>query len=79
MGRQKVYASDRICPVCGKEFICYLKEQWTYKGYFDGEKVFCSWTCMRKAESEEEKKQKTKRGRRKKNDGHTEVSKADQN
>ena len=33
---------------------------------------------MRKAEAEEEKKQKTKRGRRKKNDGHTEVSKTDQ-
>ena len=65
MGKQKTYATDRICPVCGKEFICYLNSQWVYRGYFDGEKLFCSWGCMRKAEAEEEKKQKTKRGRRK--------------
>ena len=77
MGLKKVYADERICPVCGKEFICYLKEQWTYKGYFDGEKVFCSWTCMRKMEQEKALTQK-RTGRRKKDDGHTEVSKADQ-
>ena len=64
MGLKKVYADERICPVCGKEFICYLKEQWTYKGYFDGEKVFCSWTCMRKMEQEKALTQKRK-GRRK--------------
>ena len=75
MGKQKTYATDRICPVCGKEFICYLNSQWVYRGFFNGEKLFCSCGCMRKMEREQ---QKAKRGRRKKNDGHTEVSKTDQ-
>ena len=77
MGKQKTYATDRICPVCGKEFICYLNSQWVYRGFFNGEKLFCSWGCMRKMEQEKALTQK-RTGRRKKNDGHTEVSKADQ-
>lgn len=69
MGRQKTYATDRICPVCGKEFICYLNSQWVYRGYFDGEKLFCSWTCMRKMEQEHKQARAQKRkGRRKKDD-----------
>ena len=71
MGLKKPYADVYNCPVCGKEFICYIKDQWAYKGYFDGEKVLCSWTCMqamrRKVEADRARKAE-RRGRRKKDD-----------
>ena len=38
------------CSVCGKRFIIY--PDWVYKKTYDNrEKVFCSWSCMRKWET----------------------------
>lgn len=31
------------CPICGKEFYCYEKDEWVYKVK---SKLVCSYTCM---------------------------------
>lgn len=31
------------CPICGKEFYCYDKDEWVYKVK---SKLVCSYTCM---------------------------------
>lgn len=47
------------CPMCGKKFICSDVGTWVYKiGYMKKKSaqfsstVFCSYTCYRKAQSE---------------------------
>ena len=47
------------CPMCGKKFICNDVGTWVYKiGYMKKKSaqfssaVFCSYTCYRKAQSE---------------------------
>ena len=65
MGKQKLYADGYKCPVCGKEFVCYMKDMWAYKGCFGTkELVFCSWGCMQKMRRAHES-----RRRKRKNDG----------
>lgn len=68
MGKQKLFMDGYVCPVCGKEFVCYMKDMWVYKcGIGTKEYVFCSWGCMQKARREREAELR-KRRRRKKND-----------
>ena len=45
------------CAECGKE-TCKHSEEWGWK--YNG-KMFCSWTCQRKYEKEEEEKKQRKR------------------
>ena len=42
------------CPVCGKRFYMQWPGGWAYRAYMKrrGDKMFCSWSCMRKAQSE---------------------------
>ena len=41
-----LFGNERHCAVCGKEFLIY--PDWAYKKKVgDGDKVFCSWGCMR--------------------------------
>lgn len=46
----RVYTgNERECSVCRKKFIMY--PDWAFKQSFKSrEKVFCSWSCMRKWE-----------------------------
>lgn len=38
---------ERKCPQCGKRFCMPNKEMWVYK---DGDRVLCSWHCLRERE-----------------------------
>lgn len=38
---------DKKCYLCGKEFVYTDKVGWGYK---KGEKLFCSWKCLRQYE-----------------------------
>lgn len=46
---KKLLPNEKSCTRCGKEF--YVRELglWAYKR---GKRMYCSWTCMRKAEGE---------------------------
>ena len=47
---------ERKCSTCGKRFI--LREGWVFKRTSgNGEKLFCSWGCMRKWDKEHGKKE----------------------
>lgn len=54
----------RTCPVCGKEFYCYI-DSWAYHRQPNkGEKkYFCSWSCLNKFDAVRIKEWK-KRGRK---------------
>lgn len=52
------YEIERVCPVCGKHFDVLYKELWAYKkprtkGGYD---FYCTWTCLREAETNKTKK-----------------------
>lgn len=68
----KAYADDHVCPVCGKDFICYYKDLWVYKRNWNNKEwIYCSWGCMqkhRRATDEQQAKKPERRGRRKKDD-----------
>ena len=52
------YEIERVCPVCGKHFDVLYKELWAYKkprtkGGYD---FYCTWKCLRAAETNKTKK-----------------------
>ena len=52
------YEIERVCPVCGKHFDVLYKELWAYKkprtkGGYD---FYCTWKCLREAETNKTKK-----------------------
>lgn len=54
------YEIERVCPVCGKHFDVLYKELWAYKkprtkGGYD---FYCTWKCLRAAETNKTKKPK---------------------
>ena len=56
--------SERICPVCGKAFICHDPDVWVFKRTTYGQrKYLCSWSCT-KAFDEEYNNKGTKKARR---------------
>ena len=44
---------DRKCPECGKIFCMPYKDLWAYK---DGDRILCSWHCLRAREKRREEK-----------------------
>lgn len=61
--------NEKVCPVCGKVFVCYFAKSWTYRYIHKNQLyVMCSWTCYEKFRKDAESKQK-KRGRKKREDG----------
>lgn len=47
--------TKRKCPICKKVFRC--QGDWAYKdGYKQGSKYYCSWSHLRQAQQEHEKK-----------------------
>lgn len=54
----------RICPICGKEFYCNIR-QWVYarQPHQQEKKAFCSWACLNKFDAERIKQRKP-RGRK---------------
>ena len=58
MSRPESQLKERNCCICGKTFI--FRDNWAYKqtdGYRT--KVYCSWTCLRRAEKGEKHERKT--------------------
>ncbi len=51
------------CPICGKEFWVTDSDQWVYKEKTPL-RLFCSYTCYRTYQKEQEAKQKKKRKRK---------------
>ena len=57
--------SMKTCKTCGKEFNVLVEQDWVYKrshehtagGYRD---YFCSWSCLRTYDREQEAKKKKK-------------------
>lgn len=54
-----------VCPVCGGSFYVTCRKDWAYKrntpanGKTNGEtKFFCTWSCMRKYDSQIEERRK---------------------
>ena len=52
------YEIERVCPVCGKHFDVLYKDLWAYKkprtkGGYD---FYCTWKCLRAAETNKMKK-----------------------
>ena len=49
MGQIPFNGKDKICPICGKQFMFY-EETWVYKRRRkeQGTKYFCSYGCMNK-------------------------------
>ena len=37
----------KLCPVCGKMFICPNSRHWVYQLKQNKSLFFCSWTCIR--------------------------------
>lgn len=56
--KEELKSKDRICPICKKNFSPPNVTEWAYKV---PNKVFCSWTCMRKYEKTQEAKKSKKR------------------
>ena len=57
MSNPKKQLQEKKCPVCGRGYI--FRDCWAYKKtYGDHVTNYCSWSCMRKAEAEEERKKK---------------------
>lgn len=53
------YFKEYYCNLCGKPFICTDIENYVYtSGKKYKRKLFCSWTCMRKYERQEEENSK---------------------
>ena len=52
MMKERVEMVEKTCPVCGKNFIPAIQHIYRVKG-----KLVCTWTCMLKAEGEQEKKE----------------------
>ena len=50
--------TERVCPICGKQFIIHDLQDYTYKMTLNKKDIqyYCSWTCYRKAEKERESK-----------------------
>ena len=47
------WLNSKICPVCGKEFHVLYPQAWGYKRNTGKNKLYyCSWSCMRKEETE---------------------------
>ena len=72
------YLGDvRTCPVCGKEFVCPVFEEWVYKrepmvgsGKSARSKriILCSWRCLRLWDKQHEKELAERRRKRRKAD-----------
>lgn len=59
MANAQKQLKEKTCPVCGKQFI--YRDHWAYKTmYGDHVKAYCSWTCFRRMEAEEQKKKRRK-------------------
>ena len=52
------YEIERVCPVCGKHFDVLYKELWAYKKAREkgGYDFYCTWKCLRAAETNKTKK-----------------------
>lgn len=56
------FGKEYKCPICGKTFWVADSSQWVYKQIVPF-KMFCSYTCYRTYQKEQEAKQKKKRKR----------------
>ena len=58
MIRMAEYEIERVCPVCGKHFDVLYKELWAYKKprTKGGHDFYCTWKCLRAAETNKMKK-----------------------
>ena len=76
MSRNPVrYLGDvRTCPVCGKEFVCPVYDDWVYKRDYTvgtgrhakcNRHIFCSWKCLRSWEKQHEKELAARKKKRK--------------
>ncbi len=55
----KESSTEYVCPVCGKKFDILGYTDYLYRRVFNKKmNVFCSWTCMHKAEQEHEARKK---------------------
>ena len=51
---ERIFFLERVCPVCGKTFICYPEHVYKIKKDTGNPKKVCSWGCQRKWEREHE-------------------------
>lgn len=58
--------NEKICPICGKDFVCVYESSWAYKmQHYNTKYVLCSWKCLQEQRRKIEGKG-TRRGRKKK-------------
>ena len=54
MSERDDWPYERVCPMCGKRFCMTSAEDWQYAITREKRMFYCSWTCKRKAEQQEE-------------------------
>lgn len=44
--------NERVCPVCGKLFYCFVVSEWAYhyRDEYNNKRITCSYSCKNKRE-----------------------------
>lgn len=60
-GKNLYFPMGRRCPICGKEF--FPRSEWGYRavGCRETEIFYCSYPCMRRAETDAEERRRAKK------------------